>query len=395
MFEYSQQIKYGHYTWSEFKKYLNGTYATLAFQFEEKPDFYKIITEPYAGIHQTYDLQKDSGADQTDFESNFKNLPIRSPGSLDVIKISNTGTAGTPNSNVITIQGISGGTPVPISGSISATNPSVSTVNSTPPSSATYIGGLVNTSAPSYTNNQISALSLTTSGALRVDNSSVTQPITGTVTANAGTGVFDVTPASPVANDYLPVRLTDGSSFYTASGGGGGVSQLKSFTAMSLATVIGSNKSMLSITNAIGSSVIAKIYKIYIINSQTTAVTGVVGNFEIRRCTSHTAGTLITPEQLDTNDTIDSNITIRTGATITGESTNRIWSAKYSTDEFGVGALDSEALDHVYQQLIPLWNADNQVVKPIVLRANQGMTIKFATNSTAGSFDILIIFTQE
>lgn len=30
----------------------------------------------------------------------------------------------------------------------------------------------------------------------------------------------DVTPATPAANDYLPVRLTDGSNFYSASGGG-------------------------------------------------------------------------------------------------------------------------------------------------------------------------------
>ena len=35
-------------------------------------------------------------------------------------------------------------------------------------------------------------------------------------------GVLNVRPASPAANDYLPVRLTDGADFYEASGGGGG-----------------------------------------------------------------------------------------------------------------------------------------------------------------------------
>lgn len=40
-----------------------------------------------------------------------------------------------------------------------------------------------------------------------------TMTVSGTVTANAGTGVFDVTPASPAANDYLPVRITDGTNF--------------------------------------------------------------------------------------------------------------------------------------------------------------------------------------
>lgn len=44
--------------------------------------------------------------------------------------------------------------------------------------------GAVTTSAPSYTNGQASALSLTTSGNLRVDGSAVTQPISGSVTAD-------------------------------------------------------------------------------------------------------------------------------------------------------------------------------------------------------------------
>jgi hypothetical protein len=46
--------------------------------------------------------------------------------------------------------------------------------------------GAVTTSAPSYTTAQTSPLSLNTSGALRVDGSGVTQPVSGTVTANQG-----------------------------------------------------------------------------------------------------------------------------------------------------------------------------------------------------------------
>jgi hypothetical protein len=415
MFEFSQQLKFAHQSWSDFKKYIDGTFASLAFQFEDKSDYYKIITEQYGGIHQTYDLLKDSGADQTDFDNNFKNLSFRKPGSINII--SGSGTAGNPDSNVITIQGIISGTPVPISGSISATNPSVSNINSAPPSSATYISANVNTSDPTYTNGNASALSLTTSGRLRVDGSGVTQPISGTitanagtgnftvvqstasnlnanvsgtVTANAGTGVFDVTPNTPVATEYLPIRLSNGTSFYNA-----GAAPAVSFTAVSLSTVLANNKSMISIVNANGSNVIAKIYKIYIINSQTSAVTGIVGSFQIKRCTNHSAGTLITPETLDTSDTISSNITIRTGSTISGESALNLWFAKYSTDEWGAGGLDVEASDHINQQLTPLWNSDNQSIKPITLRANEGLTVKFATNSTAGSFDILIVFTQE
>jgi hypothetical protein len=49
--------------------------------------------------------------------------------------------------------------------------------------------GAVTTAAPSYTTAQTSPLSLNTSGGLRVDGSGATQPVSGTVTANAGTNL--------------------------------------------------------------------------------------------------------------------------------------------------------------------------------------------------------------
>jgi hypothetical protein len=50
----------------------------------------------------------------------------------------------------------------------------------------------VTTGSPTYTTGNINPLSLTTAGALRVDGSATTQPVSGTVTANAGTGTFSV-----------------------------------------------------------------------------------------------------------------------------------------------------------------------------------------------------------
>jgi hypothetical protein len=49
--------------------------------------------------------------------------------------------------------------------------------------------GSVTTAAPTYTTAQTSPLSLTTAGALRVDASATTQPVSGTVTVNAGTNL--------------------------------------------------------------------------------------------------------------------------------------------------------------------------------------------------------------
>lgn len=207
------------------------------------------------------------------------------------------GTAGSSGTAALTVQGIAGGTPVPISGSITATNPSVGATGSAVPASGTYIAGnvagtltgltakdlstqvaagdigivtnsvihglttagggayvdvkvnpsgaltvdatqsgtwnitnvsgtvslptgaateatlakipvaqasttsgqsgalvqgAVTTSAPSYTTAQTSPLSLTTAGALRVDASGSTQPISGTVAVTQSTSPWIV-----------------------------------------------------------------------------------------------------------------------------------------------------------------------------------------------------------
>ena len=51
------------------------------------------------------------------------------------------GVAGTPAGGVLTVQGVVGGTAIPISGSISATNPSVGTNAAAAPTSSTQVGG--------------------------------------------------------------------------------------------------------------------------------------------------------------------------------------------------------------------------------------------------------------
>jgi hypothetical protein len=79
--------------------------------------------------------------------------------------------------------------------------------------------GAVTTSAPSYTTAQTSPLSLNTSGGLRVDGSGVTQPVSGTVTANAGTGQFNVT--CTAANCPVNVAQFGGTNVVTGTGASG------------------------------------------------------------------------------------------------------------------------------------------------------------------------------
>ena len=51
------------------------------------------------------------------------------------------GTAGSPAGGVVSVQGVAGGTAIPVSGTVTASNPSVGSTGTTTPTSATLVGG--------------------------------------------------------------------------------------------------------------------------------------------------------------------------------------------------------------------------------------------------------------
>ncbi len=75
-----------------------------------------------------------------------------------------------------------------ITGTVTALDASIGVVGSAPPTSAGYMGALVSTASPSYSNGVMEPPSLTLAGALRVDGSATTQPVSGTVTAKLQDG---------------------------------------------------------------------------------------------------------------------------------------------------------------------------------------------------------------
>lgn len=109
--------------------------------------------------------------------ANVTTDPITNGASKDVSITKVESAPGTPQTTAVTIQGNASAVPVPVSGTLTATNPSVGATGSAPPTSATLGGGSVTTAAPTYTTGQMDPLSLTTAGGLRVDGSGTTQPI--------------------------------------------------------------------------------------------------------------------------------------------------------------------------------------------------------------------------
>lgn len=139
--------------------------------------------------------------------------------------ISGTVTANAGTGNFAVVQATAANLNATVTANGNFNNASVSGTAASPPSSATYIGGSVTTSSPTYTTGQMNALSLTTAGALRIDGSAVTQPVSGTVTANAGTGTFTVAGTVTANQGTTPwvnnISQFGGSSVVTGTGASG------------------------------------------------------------------------------------------------------------------------------------------------------------------------------
>ena len=159
------------------------------------------------------------------------------------------------------------------------------------------------------------------------------------------------------------------------------------YTFMSTDTSIANNKHMISIANT-GTTPIY-IRSIRIINSQTTPVTGVIGEFRLLRFATHSGGTQLTGISADTADAIPVTLTARTNATVTGLGTIPYRRSKWSTDEWSGGAQDVESNDHVFHTLFP-WYSPGENTKPIVIRQNEGVTVQQVVNTTVGSFTLIV-----
>lgn len=99
-----------------------------------------------------------------------------------------SGTVAATQSGTWNITNVSGTVSLPTGAATEASlvKIPVAQASTTSGQSGPLVQGAVTTAAPTYTTAQTSPLSLTTVGALRVDGSNVTQPVSGTVTANQG-----------------------------------------------------------------------------------------------------------------------------------------------------------------------------------------------------------------
>ena len=251
-------------------------------------------------------------------------------------------------------------------------------------------------------------------GSLSIDDGGSSVTVDGTVGIS---GNVDVTPATPAAADYLPVRLTDGAAFYAAGAGGGGVVEINdsggtatpvgygatdlpmpvktqsigsTYVATADAVAFAANKSHVAVFNGVGSGKVVKIRKVFAVDVQTTAVTGVAVRFNFEKTTAQSAGTAITPQAMDsTSPSIPAQIVVASGATITDGPL--LWPYLAASDEAGA----TQAFPST--QIMQFGNLmmEGNEIQEMTLREGEGFSVKQITSSTVGSFAWIVVFTVE
>lgn len=168
------------------------------------------------------------------------------------------------------------------------------------------------------------------------------------------------------------------------------------FTLTSAGTTFGNAKHMLSIFNGAGSGRVLRIKRIWLLNNQTTAVTGVLTTFALRRTSAQSAGTSVVPTKHDTTSAnLPAQVLSATGATVTNTGDSPVRTFMWSNDEPAA----SSGTNDEFECLVPLncvWDSatGDTDIEPITLRPGEGLTVQHTGSTTVGVVDIFIEFTD-
>lgn len=146
------------------------------------------------------------------------------------------------------------------------------------------------------------------------------------------------------------------------------------------------NKQHITVLNPANSGKIVRLRKLFGVNLQLAAVTGVATRFDLKRCTGVSGGTAIVEEKADTLLPA-SGITVSTNGTVTGEGAI-VFPITICGDE--VGATQS----FINYQSIN-WLPEGAEIQEISLRPGEGLTLKQITSTAVGVNAWLLIFTTQ
>jgi hypothetical protein len=163
---------------------------------------------------------------------------------------------------------------------------------------------------------------------------------------------------------------------------------LPTFFATADAVALAANKDHVSILNGSADKMVT-LRKLYQVNVQLASVTGVALRFSAFRSTAQSAGTAITPQTADTDDTVPAGIVVATGATVT----NGGLLFPYVTQNDEMTAANTAVANYLTQYNNLMFESSE--IKELRLRPSQGFTIQQITSNTVGSFAWIAVFTVD
>lgn len=155
-----------------------------------------------------------------------------------------------------------------------------------------------------------------------------------------------------------------------------------------------SAKSMIDLFNADATRIL-RLYRIWMLNNQTSAVTGVITTMKINKLTTGvpSGGSTVTPQPHDSSNSALSNATSGTGRTPTRGNAYRTF--LWSNDEPAVGTGSVDEMEC----LVPLgliWDSGygDSNIQPLTLRQNEGWEVQQSGSSAVGVADFDYEFTD-
>jgi len=153
------------------------------------------------------------------------------------------------------------------------------------------------------------------------------------------------------------------------------------------------NKYMATLSNANAARKVV-VNRIFRLNWQVAAVTGVLLEQELRRISARTVGTNVPIQSEDSADTLSASITADTGSTsvteVNGELIRRFFAVSEEVVLATAATVITGQAAFVPDGQLVYWRSARS--KGIVLRNGQGLTIKNLTSSTVGSVSYVFEF---
>lgn len=148
------------------------------------------------------------------------------------------------------------------------------------------------------------------------------------------------------------------------------------------------NKYLLALLNT-GTQVV-RVKKLFLINAALTAVTGVGMQYDVKRSSTITGGTAVTPNPADTADGAVSGLTCVHSPTSVTEGV-LLYSWFTNNDEVGA----TNAFPSNYLQALGNIQPEGPEIRELTLRQNEGCTVKQITSTAVGIYGVLAVITVE